>query len=156
MKIISNHTPVLTATLILASGLIHGQASSAFAIVSTTIDAGGGASRNERFAVSGTIGQPDAGALRGGNFEIQGGFWNRASVLQMPGAPVLAIQLNPDGSITLSWPLDADGYAVEATGELAPAVWMLEPGPIIDIADKHTLTVAQAGKRFFRLKKSVH
>ncbi len=40
-----------------------------------TIDGGGGASSGGTFALTGTIGQPDAGTQSGGGFECAGGFW---------------------------------------------------------------------------------
>jgi len=40
-----------------------------------TIDGGGGTSTGGGFALSGTIGQPDAGTMSGGSFTLQGGFW---------------------------------------------------------------------------------
>lgn len=50
-----------------------------FAVPWYTID-GGGAMRSTsgdgRFILSGTIGQPDAGAMTGGNFKLTGGFWH--------------------------------------------------------------------------------
>ena len=44
-----------------------------------SIDGGGCESTGARFAVAGTIGQPDAGAMAGGDFELTGGFWDGAS-----------------------------------------------------------------------------
>jgi hypothetical protein len=41
-----------------------------------TVDGGGGTSSGGTFALSGTIGQPEAGTLSsGGDFELVGGFW---------------------------------------------------------------------------------
>lgn len=40
-----------------------------------TIDGGGGALSGGGWILSGTWGQPDAGALTGGSFALQGGFW---------------------------------------------------------------------------------
>ena len=40
-----------------------------------TIDGGGGFSAGGDFELEGTIGQPDAGALTGGDFALTGGFW---------------------------------------------------------------------------------
>jgi len=40
-----------------------------------TIDGGGGISTGGVYAVSGSIGQPDAGRMSGGNFAMDGGFW---------------------------------------------------------------------------------
>ncbi len=48
-----------------------------------TIDGGGGTSTGGVYSVSGTIGQPDAGApMSGVNFSLTGGFW---SLLHAPG-----------------------------------------------------------------------
>ncbi len=41
----------------------------------STIDGGGGVSSGGAYELSGTIGQPDAGNLAGGQYEVLGGFW---------------------------------------------------------------------------------
>ncbi len=41
----------------------------------STIDGGGGQSSGGQFVLTGTIGQPDAGYLGGGDYELLGGFW---------------------------------------------------------------------------------
>jgi len=46
-----------------------------FAIDWYTIDGGGGFSAGGDFELEGTIGQPDAGALTGGDFALTGGIW---------------------------------------------------------------------------------
>lgn len=47
-----------------------------FEIIRTTIDGGGVVrSTGGEFELSGTIGQPDAGTMIGGEFELAGGFW---------------------------------------------------------------------------------
>ncbi len=47
-----------------------------YEITRSTIDGGGAMhSTGGAFELSGTIGQPDAGALAGGDFELTGGFW---------------------------------------------------------------------------------
>ena len=46
-----------------------------FAIDWYTIDDGGGFSSGGGFTLQGTIGQPDAGDLAGGDFVLRGGFW---------------------------------------------------------------------------------
>jgi hypothetical protein len=45
-----------------------------------TIDGGGGASSGGADAMAGTNGQPDAGVLIGGRYELTGGFWGGAIV----------------------------------------------------------------------------
>jgi len=45
-----------------------------------TVDGGGATSIGaDRFALSGTIGQPDAGSTSGGVYALHGGFWAPAS-----------------------------------------------------------------------------
>jgi hypothetical protein len=40
-----------------------------------TIDGGGGTASGGGFALAGTVGQPDAGAMSGGAYTLGGGFW---------------------------------------------------------------------------------
>jgi hypothetical protein len=40
-----------------------------------TVDGGGGNSNSGQYALSGTIGQADAGLLTGGQYALTGGFW---------------------------------------------------------------------------------
>src|SRR5213083_2827087 len=70
-----------------------------------TIDGGGGTSTGGVYSVSGTIGQPDAGAaITGGNYSLTGGFWSLYAV-QTPGGPSLMITLNHQlSTINVSWP----------------------------------------------------
>ena len=53
----------------------------------SSIDGGGGTSTGGVYAVTGTIGQPDAGTLSGGAYTLQGGFWGVIAAVQTPGAP---------------------------------------------------------------------
>ncbi|MFO0830735.1 MAG: hypothetical protein U0637_02715 [Phycisphaerales bacterium] len=57
------------------AGACCGSASAQFAIPWYTVDCGGGTSTGGTFAVSGTVGQPDAGVMSGGTFQLNGGFW---------------------------------------------------------------------------------
>lgn len=46
-----------------------------------TIDGGGAsASTGGSFSLSGSIGQPDAGSMGGGSYQLNGGFWGGASI----------------------------------------------------------------------------
>ncbi len=40
-----------------------------------TIDGGGGTSTGGPYTLTGTIGQPDAGEMGGGDYQLSGGFW---------------------------------------------------------------------------------
>lgn len=56
--------------------LTMGVAVAQFEITRFTIDGGGAMNATGgSFELSGTIGQPDAGVLAGGSFELTGGFW---------------------------------------------------------------------------------
>ncbi len=58
-----------------ASVLAAGAAQAQLSINWFTIDGGGGTSTGGTFSLSGTIGQPDAGIMSGGQFTVSGGFW---------------------------------------------------------------------------------
>ncbi len=61
-----------------------------------TIDGGGAMfSTGGSFELSGTIGQPDAGVMAGGNYTLIGGFWGGAGV----SMPCDACDANCDGVI---------------------------------------------------------
>jgi len=67
---IQRSLPMLGLTLALAMPL-----AADYSIDWYTIDGGGGTSTGGDFQVSGTIGQPDAGAATGGPYQLVGGFW---------------------------------------------------------------------------------
>src|SRR5437016_7626279 len=67
-----------------------------------TIDGGGGTSTGGVYQVSGTIGQPDAGHMSGGNFSLDGGFWGIIAAVQTPGTPLLRVLLTAINTFILS------------------------------------------------------
>ena len=73
-------------------------ASVAFAdyrIVWSTINGGGGQSSGRPYVLTGTIGQPDAGYAKGGNYEFLGGFW--------PGGPLCFVDFDDFSRFALYW-----------------------------------------------------
>ena len=80
------------------------QSGATYKITSSTID-GGGTMRSTGgdFELSGTIGQPDAGVMQGGDFTLTGGFWFALA----PG------DCNEDGGINL---FDYDVFEACITG----------------------------------------
>lgn len=74
-----------TPTFLGAALLIPAAAQAQFQIDWYTIDGGGGSSAGGVFSLTGTIGQPDAGASAGGAFQCGGGFWGT-----LPGVPCYA------------------------------------------------------------------
>src|SRR6185436_8081738 len=122
-----------------------------------TVDGGGGISTNGAFALSGTIGQPDAGAMSGGNYTVVGGFWSIVAAVQTPGAPYLYVT-NSSGTATIRWQKPADGFVLDQTTALAapPLVtsWSQVPFPYQTNATSIFITVpAPAGNKFYRLRK---
>ena len=68
-----------TLTLLVSPLLLIAAAHGAdFSLSSSTVDGGGSMSTSAdgRWLLAGTAGQPDAGTSTGGNFTLEGGFWN--------------------------------------------------------------------------------
>jgi hypothetical protein len=151
-----NHiSKVLFAVGMLTLGALSGPAQ--YSVDWSTVDGGGGTSTGGVYSVSGTIGQPDAGTTSGGTYTLQGGFWGIVAAVQTPGAPLLSITLNSQPStITVSWPLPADGWVLEWTNAVANAStpWPQIQPPYQTNSTQAWITIsAPAGNRFYRLHK---
>jgi hypothetical protein len=126
-----------------------------FAIDWFTIDGGVGTSTGGVYALSGTIGQPDAGKLVGGNYLLDGGFWGIVLAIQTPGAPFLSI-VRSNASVIVFWPAPAPGFVLDETTTLtgAPAPWMEVGFPYQTNATHISITApASTGNKFYRLRK---
>jgi hypothetical protein len=146
-----------TLLVFLALGGASGWAQN-YAINWYSVDGGGGASTGATYAVTGTIGQPDAGALGGGSFTLQGGFWGAFGAVQTEGAPALFVWRTTTNTVVVSWPLPDTGWKLSATTNLAasPVIWEDIAGPYAtNTTDCYYSQPAPAGaeKRFFRLHK---
>jgi pectate lyase len=114
-----------------------------------TVDAGGGTSAGGDFSLTGTIGQPDAGRLSGGDFVLRGGFWGLAALVQTPGAPTLSIGPAGPGQALISWSSDDLSWSLQETAGLSPATWTNSPSG----TNNPAIVPATAPARFFRLFK---
>ena len=115
----------------------------------STIDGGGGTSTGGVYAVSGTIGQPDAGAMTGGQYFLIGGFWGLYAV-QTPGAPLLSIVPATPGWARISWtPTNSPGFVLQLTPSLTPPAWIDAPSG----ATNSVVVPATLPARFYRLLK---
>lgn len=95
-----------------------------YAIDWHTIDGGGGTSTGGVYAVSGTIGQPDAGpTMTGGSYALTGGFWALFAV-QVAGAPLLNIEPAGSGQATISWDPDDPGWILQEATSLVLSNWV--------------------------------
>ena len=115
---------------------------------------GGGASSNGQYSVAGTIGQPDAGHMSGGNYSLDGGFWGIIAAVPSPGAPLLTITLNPQlSTVTISWPSPSSGFSLQESPTLSPASWKTVPPTNSDNGTIKSIVVPTGpGNRFYRLK----
>ncbi|MGA2173964.1 MAG: hypothetical protein ABSH38_03165 [Verrucomicrobiota bacterium] len=118
------------------------------------IAGGGGASTNGQYAVTGTIGQPDAGiAMSGGSYSVTGGFWSIISVVQTVGAPNLTIT-HSGSSVIVSWP-NTGAYTLQQNNNLAAAAgWSTSGYPVTtnSPAGTNSITITPpTGSLFFRL-----
>ena len=114
-----------------------------------TVDGGGGTSTGGVYSLSGTIGQPDAGTLTGGNFVLDGGFWGGVFAVQQVGAPALQIVRSGANSVTISWDTNIPGFALQEIGALSSTNWNFSAS-----GTTNPVTVpASFSTRFYRLIK---
>ncbi len=153
MKIKLKVIPILA---IAAAGVLTPTVHAQFAIDWSTIDGGGGTSAGGAYAVSGTIGQPDAGKLTGANYTLVGGFW---SVIPQDSMRRLKLKKRA-GQLVLSWPADAPAVVVQSATQLAPggADWVNFAGDPVRVGDEFELVVGPVLTppnpiRFFRLAR---
>ena len=121
----------------------------------STIDGGGGTSTGGVYSVSGTSGQPDAGAMSGGNYTLQGGFWGIISVVQTPGASLLSIARTTTNTVAVFWPSPSTGWTLQQnTNSVSSLNWSNVTAAIQDDGTNKTLIVnPPTGNRFYRLFK---
>jgi hypothetical protein len=118
-----------------------------------TVDGGGGTSTGGVYSVSGTIGQPDAGIMSGGNYTLQGGFWSVVAAIQTEGAPLLTITRSGP-SVIISWPSPSTGFVLQETTNVAGTTWTNVAQTPVDNGTTKSVTITpQVGNRFYRLKK---
>jgi len=146
---------ILPSALCLFSSAFCLCAQAQYSIDWSTIDGGGGTSTGGVYAVTGTIGQPDAGAMSGGNFTLEGGFWGVIAAVQTPGAPLLTIFRTITNTVAVSWPSPSTGWDLQQnTNSVSSLNWSNVTAIIQDDNTTKTLIVnPPAGNRFYRLHK---
>ncbi len=116
-----------------------------------TINGGGGTSAGGVLTVSGTIGQPDAGVMSGGDYSLTGGFWALCAVPTV--GPALSIQLTGN-TVMVYWPSPSPGFHLEVNTDLSTANWVTPAENVQDNGTiKYILVSPPWGDRFYRLKK---
>jgi len=117
--------------LILLIGLSALTASAQYSVDWYKIAGGGGTSTGGVYSVSGTIGQPDAGAtMTNGQYSVTGGFWALPTAIPTPGAPTLTIVPAGTGQATVSWTPNTPGFVLQETLSLSPTNWVNSPSGV--------------------------
>jgi len=121
-----------------------------------TVEGGGGTSSSGPYSLCGTIGQPDAGVMSGGDFTLQGGFWGVVAAVQTPGAPLLTVTRS-NAVVIVSWSAPADGWMLHATTNLVTrgCLWtdIRPPYQTNSFTNISIVEPAPVGYKFYRLHK---
>ena len=144
----------LAAALALATAALSARAQS-YSIDWYTIDGGGGTSTGGVYTVSGTIGQPDAGHMSGGNYTIDGGFWGIIAAIQTPGAPTLRVVRTTTNTVVLAWPAPSAGFNLQQNAAVNnAATWGGVSNFSSNIVGSEIQVIVSppVGNRFYRLK----
>jgi hypothetical protein len=113
----------------------------------------GGTSSGGRFAVSGTIGQPDANAqpMAAGSFSLAGGFWSLVAV-QASGGPSLFVERQGAG-FRVFWPLSGTGFVLDQSLTVTGAWSQLSFPYTTNATDISVSVPTPTGNKFYRLRK---
>jgi hypothetical protein len=119
-----------------------------------TVDGGGATSSGGVYSVSGTIGQPDAVLMSGGNFTLAGGFWSIVISGFTPEIPSIGIACMPS-AVRLSWSPSATGFVLEQAPHLTtPIPWTQLLTPYLTNVDEVYVLLPIVGEsKFYRLRK---
>ncbi len=96
--------------LLLAVPFCYAQSGGDYALIWSTIDGGGGTSAGGSYTLTGTIGQPDAGAMSGHTFELLGGFWT--------GGPLCIVDFEQFAKFAEFWLQGAGASPANLDGDL--------------------------------------
>lgn len=142
----------IATLLLLLLGAVAGNAQN-YTIDWFTVDGGGGTSTGGVYAVSGTIGQPDAGNMSGGNYTLTGGFWGILAAIQTPGSPLLRVQLTSTNTVLVAWPSPSTGFSLQQNTALGTLNWLgVTNKPTVVGSENQVIISPPAGNNFFRLK----
>jgi hypothetical protein len=101
------------------------------------------------YSLSGTIGQPDAGTVRGGDHPLQAGFWGRIAAIQAPGAPGLNLTQSAPNRGIISWPFPSTGWTLYESANLNPVNWPEALTPPQDNGATKSVALARRQARGF-------
>jgi hypothetical protein len=140
---------ILAVALLAIPASVHAQS---YSIDWYKIASGGGSSTGGVYSVSGTIGQPDAGAaMSGGQYSVTGGFWSLIAVVQTAGLPNLSIA-HSGNSVIVSWPNTASCTLQTNNNLVSASAWNAYGGTVNTSNGTNSITISPpVGDLFFRL-----
>ena len=119
-----------------------------------SIDGGGGTSTGGVYSVTGTIGQPDAGHMSGGNYSLDGGFWGIIAAVQTTNAPFLSVSRTPANTVLVYWAYPSIGFNLQQNPVLGSANWTSVTNAPAQVGQQWQVIVQPpSGNRFYRLLK---
>ena len=126
------------------------QSGGGFDLSWSKVAGGGGTSTGGVYAVSGTVGQHDAGGpMTNGVYSVTGGYWALPIAVQTTNAPTLAIIPAAPGWATISWTPPTSCFVLQQTTSLSPSNWTDSPS-----GATNPITVpAVPPSKFYRLNK---
>jgi hypothetical protein len=140
-------------TISLWSFAVSNGSAQTYAIDWYTIDGGGGTSTGGVYSVSGTIGQPDAGHMSGGNFTIDGGFWGIIGAIQSPGSPLLRVLRTSTNTVVIAWPAPSTGFSLQQNSDPKTTAWSGVTNTVNVVGSENQIIVTPPiGNQFYRLK----
>ena len=127
----------------------------AYNLAPRTFSGGGGTSHGGSYAVSGSIGLPDAGpVLSGGAYSLRGGFWNMQMAIAATGEiPSIVIEHSSNDQILIRWAAQGGDWILQQT-ETLPGGWTSAVEPVTSNGAEEAVVISPSGReRFFRLTK---
>ena len=119
-----------------------------------TVNGGGGTLTGGVYTATGTIGQPDAGNMSGGNYTANNGFWGLIAVVQTPGAPPLVMRRGGGNDVLVCWPYPSESYGLQQCTNLTTANWVADASVPVHVGNEWQVTVSPpVGRRYYRLQK---
>ena len=74
-------------------------------------------------------------------------YFDQRYAIGVPGAPTLTIVNGGNGSVTISWPVDATGWQLESTLDLSAAQW----GPVSGVQNNSVTQNTDSTAKYYRL-----
>jgi hypothetical protein len=137
------------AILLLSVAASSVQAQANYTIDWFSVDGGAGTSSGGVYSVSGTIGQPDAGKMSGGNYSLEGGFWGIIDEVRTP----LLVITRSGADVVVSWTSPSTGFGLEQNPALGTTNWTSVTNSVSDDGTtKSVIVPAGQGNKFYRLK----